>query len=45
MGLYPSIPHRPGLKALKNVLEKREQKYTLTENDKMTEYDKICAQK
>ena len=31
MGLYPSIPHRPGLKALKNILEKREQKHILTE--------------
>ena len=24
VGLYPSIPHKAGLKALKNALEKRE---------------------
>ena len=31
VGLYPSIPHKAGLKALKNVLEKREQKHFPTE--------------
>ena len=27
MGLYPSIPHKAGLQALKNALEKRKQKH------------------
>ena len=30
-GLYPSISHKVGLKALKNALEKREQKHIPTE--------------
>ena len=30
-GLYSSIPHKAGLKALKNALEKREQKHIPTE--------------
>ena len=32
VGLYPSIPHKAGLKAPKNALEKREQKHIPTEN-------------
>ena len=32
VGLYPSIPHKAGLQALKNALEKREQKHIPTEN-------------
>ena len=31
VGLYPSIPHKAGLKALKNSLEKREKKHIPTE--------------
>ena len=31
VGLYPSIPHKAGLQALKNALEKREQKHIPTE--------------
>ena len=31
VGLYPSIPHMAGLKALKNALDKRKQKHILTE--------------
>ena len=31
VGLYPGIPHKAGLKALKNAMEKREQKHILTE--------------
>ena len=31
MGLYPSIPHKTGLKALKNALDKRKQKHISTE--------------
>ena len=30
VGLYPSIPYKAGLKALKNALEKREQKHIPT---------------
>ena len=29
--LYPSIPHKAGLKAIKNALEKRKQKHISTE--------------
>ena len=32
MGLYPSIPHKAGLKALREVLDKREE-LTITKND------------
>ena len=31
VGLYPSIPHKTGLKALKNALDKRKQKHVPTE--------------
>ena len=31
VGLYPSIPHKAGLKALKNALDKRKQKHIPTE--------------
>ena len=31
VGLYPSIPHKTGLKAIKNALEKRKQKHISTE--------------
>ena len=31
VGLYPSIPHKAGLKAIKNALEKRKQKHISTE--------------
>ena len=31
VGLYPSIPHKAGLKAIKNALEKRRQKHISTE--------------
>ena len=31
VGLYPSIPHKAGLQALKNTLEKRKQKHIPTE--------------
>ena len=31
VGLYPSIPHNAGLKALKNALDKRKQKHIPTE--------------
>ena len=31
VGLYPSIPHKAGLKALKNALNKRKQKHVPTE--------------
>lgn len=31
VGLYPSIPHKPRLKVLKNVLDKRKQKNIPTE--------------
>ena len=31
MGLYPSIPHKAGLQALKNILEKIDQKHIPTE--------------
>ena len=37
-GLYPSIPHKAGLKALKNGLDKRKQKHIPTEK-------LICTQK
>ena len=31
VGLYPSIPHKAGLQALKNILEKIDQKHIPTE--------------
>ena len=31
VGPYPSIPHKAGLKAIKNALEKRKQKHISTE--------------
>ena len=31
VGFYPSIPHKAGLKALKNTLDKRKQKHIPTE--------------
>ena len=31
VGFYPSIPHKAGLKALKNALDKRKQKHIPTE--------------
>ena len=31
VALYPSIPHKAGLKAIKNALEKRKQKHISTE--------------
>ena len=39
VGLYPSIPHNAGLKALKNALDKRKQKHIPTEKlINMTEF-------
>ena len=32
VGLYPNIPHNPGLKALSNMLEAREQKAVSTDD-------------
>ena len=39
VGLYPSIPHKAGLRALKKVLDRREEKKISTEDlIKMTEF-------
>ena len=39
IGLYPSIPHKAGLRALKEVLDRREEKKTSTEDlAKMAEF-------
>ena len=43
VGLYPSIPHKAGLQALKNTLEETKQKRIPTE--KFNQYGRICAQK
>ena len=41
VGLYPSIPHEAGLRALREAFEKQDKKYIPTEDlVKMTEYVK-----
>ena len=42
VGFYHSIPHKTGLKALKNALEKKTKAYPYW---KINEYDRICVQK
>ena len=40
--IYPSIPHKTGLKALKNAWEKRTKGLSY---EKINQYGEICAQK
>ena len=38
VGIYPSIPHDSGLKALKNILDKKNQNISTGDLIKMTEF-------
>ena len=42
VGLYPSIPHNVGLKALKQALDKQEQKKS---NRRSFKHGRICFEK